>query len=505
MKLYTKITPIFIFFVHKIFGDAANKKYYGNLAFYGRGQSELAKYWNNIDEIKYSENVKIYFPHNETTIQNQPLVMFLPGKKKNPYSKIEFHILFKYNTGISLNQYHKIKTEMKVVPPPLDELISEGYTCESIGLPCDNITDYNFDSKPSEWLSYVDLQLYLEASDGDKRQNLNDIDNTNYSYKIENFTSPSQQWNECTGDIVYTHFNNTQNLSINYNSFVFKNYGTMPIYLLLGNTMFLKKEPTFMIKQGKFQNYFSDWSWNEESRGSETTYFNNTIYSKDSQNNECLVFKSNELDEYAISGHIVNGISAPPEAISLRIRLMRKSNFQGNFQLKIKNNGNYNLNELFFHPRNCKIPVGEEVELLIDTRSLYSTDPKNMINNDVKGYWFRKITNINDIRDKILKLYSQNREDDYHELFYLYDFIIHHTFPNSTSSYIKSNLNKDGPDCNIELQTHQDWINSQIIKQWPDDISFEDIHQLYNIDTLDNSNPYKEYIGINKLYNMNNI
>ncbi|OUM68765.1 hypothetical protein PIROE2DRAFT_3454 [Piromyces sp. E2] len=492
MNLLIKVVLIFIFIVYKVFGDdVVNEKYYGNLAFYGRGQRKLANYWNNIDEIKCLGKAKVYFPyseffeqniHNEDSAQNQPLVMLIPGKIRKSYSRIGFFIPSKYNTNISLNQYHKIKTEMKVIPPSIDELVSEGYTCDNIGLPCENIQDYNFNENPSEWLSHVELQLYIESSNINDSEDLEEKDKMSYHIRIENFTSPTQQWSECTGDIISSNFND-------YDSFVFRNYGTMPVYLFLGNTMFLKKEPTYMVRQGNIQHHFLDLNWNKKVIGNETVYFNDTIYNTDPKNSSCLKFKKIDEGEYVFSGHIENGISAPPEAISLRVLLLNK----GNFQLRINNKEWYDLNELFFQPRNCKIPLGKEIELLIDTRSLFYSNPKNTVNNDVEGYWLKSIIDANDIKNKSLKIHNHRIEDDSCEAFFLYDFIIHHTFPNSTSSYIKTKLNEDGPECNIELQTQEDWSNSKTIKSWPDDISLEVIHQSKNVVIPIMDNPYSDF------------
>ncbi len=161
-----------------------------NLAFFGRGQRGPTNYWNDINMIKGSNNAKVFYPYSESDSSdiykensenvkrknteensfnnadsNYPLVLFLPGKRNAKYSKIAFNIVNNENIDIDLSHFHKIKSEMKLVAPTADDLISEGYTCESIGLDCIDLKDLDFKARKDEWLSKVDIKLYLESDE----------------------------------------------------------------------------------------------------------------------------------------------------------------------------------------------------------------------------------------------------------------------------------------------------------------------------------------------------
>ncbi|ORX42276.1 hypothetical protein BCR36DRAFT_416175 [Piromyces finnis] len=491
INYFIKILSFLLFFgIHGSSGNVNKEEYYGNLVFYGRGQGKLANYWNDVEEIKHSTNVKIFFPGsnetfeytniNEISLKNLPLAILLPGRKKETFSEIEFFIPSNNNTSnISLSKYHKIKSEMKVIPLPVTELISEQYTCKSIGLPCSDLENYNFEKNSSEWLAKVDLRIYIKSENFHGKNNNNEKQSY---YQIENFNSPTQTWSECTGDIISSNFNDSTSTTL-YNSFVIRNYGTMPIYLLLSNTIFLRKEPTYIVRQGIIQPpFYTNWNGTKVEKGSRnetlSSNFNNTM----NNNNFITIYSKKEFFSY-----IKKGISAPPEALSLRIRLKKQSNFY----LKINNKKSFDLNKLFFNPRNCKLPLEEDVELLMDTRSLSFINSKNTINNDVNSYWFIGIANGNFAYLKNpFNLKNQNGKGK-EEILLLYDFIIHHTFPNSTSSYSKVKLNEYGIDCDISLQNHENWENSKMIKQWPDDIALKTFYlskYKYNI-----KNPYSKY------------
>jgi len=278
------------------------------------------------------------------TAKNYPLVLFLPGKRNEEYSKITFNVVNDENTDIDLSSFHKIKSEMKLVPPTAEDLISEGYTCESIGLDCTDLKEFDFEARKDEWLSLVNIKLFLE-SDAINNEENDDITTPEelmeyriyYHYEIENLKPPpSDKWSEVIGDIVSINFKDT---NYSYTDFLFRNYGTMPVYIFVGNTVFLKKEPTAMVDNGEFQNGFEDWSWHKDAKKRTITYFVNQIYEDDPEEKIGFKLETDIAGDAGFYVHVIKGISAPPEGLSFVIRPLTDNQFK----LKIDNKKEYTL------------------------------------------------------------------------------------------------------------------------------------------------------------------
>jgi len=479
----------------------ASQEIIGNLAFFGRGQRYLPNYWNDIKDTKGSKDAKVYFPYNEfdesdktdnntdivDNAKNHPLVLFLPGKKNRIYSNIDFQIKSE-QTLINLSSFHKFKSEMKLVPPSVEDLKSDGYTCESIGLSCKDLSDYDFNANSKEWLSKVNIQLYLESEDANNEEYDDPEERRNYHYRIENLNSPTNKWSECVGDIIITNF--FDSFTFTYTDFVFRNYGTMPVYIYVGNTMFLKKNPTDMVKEGIVQNNFDNWSWTKES-----TCFSNEKYSKDPDKKNGFKFVGITDGDSACFIKFLNGFSAPPEGISFVIHPLNDNQLK----FKIHSKKEFNLTENYLIHRNCKVPIGEESEFLIDVRSIVYSDPKFLLMNDIDAYWIQSISEINKIKEELKVTKGKKYADEYRDIWYFYSFTLHHTYPEDTSKYVKRKLFEEGPECNIELETHEDWgkkdYRNDVIPviQWPDDIKFDTIFKSKNyVETIDNDELNKE-------------
>jgi len=405
--------------------------------------------------------------------KNRPLTLFLPGRKDKEYSKLKFYVKEEEYTYINLVNFHKIKSEMKLVAPSVEDLISGGYTCESIDLPCTDLSEYNFEANKSEWLSKVNIKLFLESEDA------------SYYYEIENLKSPTNEWNEVVGDI---NRNKLNNLNILYNNFVFRNYGTMPVYIFVGNTLFLKKNPTVMVDNGEFQNGFEDWSWHKDASSRVVTYFANQIFEGDLDEKTGIKLETDEVAGAGFYVHIFKGISAPPEAVSIRIRPL----YDNYFRFKIDNKKEYLLTDNYFKYRNCQIPIAKESEVLIDIRSIIYSDPKFMLTNDISGFFLEPISNIYDIKEKLREEKKEEEAENYKDVVYIYSMTLHHTYPKDLSKYAQVKLKDDGPACNIKLETHEDWkdqskVNNALpIIQWPDNISFQTISESRNSYVIEN-------------------
>jgi len=460
--------------------------YFGNFAFYGRGQTTLPLRWNDIDEIEGTEGSKVFLPPSDDVdnsvdkrqdddddddekqedgkteedelvdqTKNYPMVMYLPGKKTNTYSYVQFFTSASNYYEFTLSEFYRIKSELKLVPPPVEDLVRDGYTCSNIGLECSGLSYYNFEDNEEEWIEKVDLKLYLITEDGKDE------------YEIENFTKPSNGWQECTGDID-TDYDN-------YSKLAFRNYGTMPVYLYIGNTIFLKKDPIYMVKNGVIRDGLGNWSWHKSnnSNNAEQSYFENEVYEEDPEQKIGVKFATKELGNAAYYIHIPNSIMAPPEAVSFRIRPLTDNQFK----FKIDNKKEYNFTSDYSEYRNSNLPVGEESEFLIDVRSLAFSDPKFMLNNDICGFWIQTISEIHNIKSELRKSGDEEAADAYEDVFYFYDFILHPTYPSDTSKYVQEKLDEEGGECRITMETHEDWEKCSNPKNpviaWPDDISLE--------------------------------
>jgi len=522
-----------------------------NLAFFGRGQRIPSIYWNDMNKIRGSIDAKIFFPYSESdssnnstttstdsdesnndvstaekreeanegdvtneenngedkveenkedddadsfvdTAKNYPLVLFLPGKKNEEYSKITFNVVNDENTDIDLSNFHKIKSEMKLVPPTAKDLISEGYTCESIGLNCVNLMEFDFEARKDEWLSLVNIKLYLE-SDGFNKEEDSELSpeelkeyRAYYHYQIENLKSPTDTWSEVTGDIVNTNFKGNR---YPYTDFLFRNYGTMPVYIFIGNTVFLKKDPTPMVENGEFQNGFEDWSWHKDASKRAVTYFANQIYKDDPEEKAGFKLETDVAGDAGFYVHVIKGISAPPEGLSFVIRPL----YDNQFKLKIDNKKEYVLTDDYFKHRNCKIPTDKESKILLDIRSITYADPKYMLTNDISGFFLMSISNIDDIKEIIRENEGEDAAKEYKDVVYIYGMTLHHTYPGNLTEFTHEKLDPDGPECNLKLETHEDWTADKVnpklpIIQWPDDVTFDTIFSSKNFFIIDDRN-----------------
>jgi len=441
-----------------------------NLAFFGRGQRQPTRYWNKV--IRKSNGAEVYYPfykYDTPDADNQPLVLYLPGMKddESGYSYINYYL--DDDEDINLTQYHLVKSEIKLVLPSANELITSGYTCASIGLTCNDLTEYDFDTNLNEWLSKVDFKLYLESDDANNETYDNEDSKYLFHYQIVGEKEITNEWGEFVGSIDKSELINPEFV---YNNLVFRNYGKMPIYIYIGNTIFLKKYPTDMVRDGEIQNKFSNWSWYQNTPNKPITYFSNQICPDDIEEKPCVKFVTKENGSFAYYVHIENGISSPPEGISFRIRPMNDNQFK--FKLDFKRE--YNLTNDYVIHRNCKIPIGEESEYLIDVRSLVYSEPKTLLTNDVSGFWLQTISDINQIKQNIKEEQGDDAADAYEEVLYFYSFTIHHTYPSDTSRYVKSKFFESGSECNINFETHADWERSTNeafpVIPWPDDFSY---------------------------------
>ncbi|ORX48690.1 hypothetical protein BCR36DRAFT_73100 [Piromyces finnis] len=458
-------------------------KMFGNLALYSRGTNDLPYLWDKGDVTNGSSDAKIYFPNkNGDDSENSPMILYLPGKKvKRNYSNIEFHLTkeprVKFN--INLGSFHKFKSEIKLVAPGIEELKNEGYTCKNIGLSCSDLSEYDFTIQAQEWLSLVDLKFVIEPEDYNRKYSYRDT-----YYEIENITPPTNEWMEMVGDIDSSKLLDDDPTL--YTRFTIRNYGRMPVYIFIGNSIFLKKDPTVMIKNGIIQHGFSI-NFIEEN------YILNEVYQEDPEKKNCIKFIPGINQDYGYIGSLNNnGFVAPPEGISIKARFMKKKDFK----LRV-GFSQYNIISDYLSHRNCDIPMDEEIEFLIDIRSLVYSNPRNTVPNYVYAYGISGVSLIQDTRQSFLErkyqeaLNSNDEEDE--EAIYFYDFVLHHTYPEDTSKYINKKLSEEGGECRLSLETHEDWSHpdkvnpTHPVSSWPDNISTFDIFNYkYFYKTIDN-------------------
>lgn len=515
MKILNSL--ILITTLYKLQCNAASSGIVSNLAFYGRGQRIPSIYWNDMKKIRGSKDAKVFFPYNESdglngnnskreenaaneadlivdTARNYPLVLLLPGKKDKDYSSIIFNVVNDENTEIDLTDFHKVKSEMKLVHPTAEDLISEGYTCEKIGLDCTDLKQYDFEAKRDEWLSKVDVQLYLR-SDNCIIESLDDEDLSEdfvldfCSYRIESNKGPTDEWSEVIGDIDDTM---VKDPTSTYNDFIFKNYGSMPVYIFIGNTVFLKKAPTEMVKNGVILNGFDNWSWHKDGNSRSITYFDDQVYEKDPERKKCAKLEVDVPGDAGFYVHFGKGISAPPEGLSFVIRSL----YDNKFKFKIENKKEIELDDYLEH-RHCALPIGEEIEYLVDLRSLVYSDPKFLLMNDVGGFWFMSISEVDDIKAEIA-LRNATEAEEYKDVLYFYSFTLHNTYPEDLKKYKKYDIPGSSEKCNMKLETHEDWadptkVNQKYpIIQWPDDIPFETIFKSKNYFIIEDESLFLE-------------
>ena len=452
------------------------KKLIGNFVFYGRGQSKFPKYWNNVFRVKGSIDAKVYLPPSEEF--NQPLMLYLPGKKSRQYSKLNFYVGFEEKDfDIDFCTFQKIKSEIKLVAPTVDELIAQGYTCQSIGLSCKDLKEYDFDANSEEWLAKVDLRLFIE-------QDLRDTTKPN-AYQIENFDKPSNEWKECSGDIIKK---NIKDIFYNYYDFVLRNYGDMPVYILMGNTMFLTgTKSEIVVKNGVTQKPYVDVSWTKEAtNGKKVTYFADQVYEDDTYKKKAVKFEvSDATSDYGYSIKTSDGILSPPEGISFRIL----PTVETLLQIKYGQNLVFNVTD-FLRGRNCEIPTGEESEVLIDLRSIAYENPTQMLNNEEASFTVSYISTFIWHQQEIRNTQGDAAADAYKEELYFYSMTLHHTYPNSLSDYKLKNLEYNIKPCNLTMKTHQDMTDWGRVSKWPIHIDVDYSHRYRNAYSTINGNIY---------------
>ncbi|ORX81072.1 L domain-like protein [Anaeromyces robustus] len=455
----------------------------GNISFYGRGQASLATHWCSVESIRSSTGVHIYFPEEDETqsiatnnkIRNYPMIVYMPGKGNKNYSYINFSIT---NQSADLLESSKIKAELRISAPSAKDLIDEGYTCESIGLTCTNLTDYNFSKNEKEWLSKVDLRFYIESDDIRSDPQYDDEEVEYFRLQLS-FGKLSTSWKEYVSQISFEEYFE----DLPYREYLIRNYGSMPVNVHIGNTFFLKSRVIPLLTNGAPASGYSSYSWlinGADTMGIDT----NDVYPDDNEKKIALIYSAVNKNDYAYYVH--NSYSdtyGPPEAISFRIR----SFFVNNFKLKIDNIKEFNLTTEYSIPRNCKIPNEEEVEILVDVRSLIYADSYHMVNNDITGFLIQAYTDNDHVKDKLVK---QNKDEDYinsnTSKVYFYSFNLHNTYPTNLKPYTvvkyDSNLSND---CDISMHDHADWKGESY--QWPTVISSVDKYYKLIVNAIDDS------------------
>lgn len=477
---------------------------YGNLAFYGRGSRRLPRYWKDLNKVKCTNGAMAYFPYtdadseqevttttapaegetNDDVISNDkainyPINIYLPSvinkKEGEPdYSEIRFEVERNDEENvdsivIDFSEYKTFKAEMKFRPPPVSKLVDDGYTCENIGLPCTNLADYDFTANPDEWLSLVDYRIFFEDPVNMNSEYFDEEDKVDFIYEFDSFPKPTSEWTEVIGTIGNMDYDSK------FTSFIMRNYGTMPVYLSVGNSMFLKERDTVMVQSGKFQNGFGDWSWGNKTR--------DYPYANDPNNENALYYFTDKDGGFAcyVSVDTYNvGFAAPPEGISFRVHPIEDNNFQ--FRVSHSDNS-YWLKNLttWLVDRNCQIPVGKQSTVLVDIRSMMYLDSKRMLKNEVSGFWVQSISEIKVIKDLLLAQGLETESINYLDEMYFYDYTLHHTFPTDLSKFKINTFNKtEGmPECDITVHSHKDWSDKS--NQWPNDVTFDEVFKSKNI------------------------
>jgi len=456
----------------------------GNISFYGRGQASLATHWCSAESINSSTGVQIYFPQEDKTqsaatnnkIRNYPLIIYMPSKGKKDYSYINFSLT---NPSADLLESSSIKSELRISVPNVDDLIAEGYTCESIGLTCTDLKSYDFTKNEKEWLSKVDLRFYIE-SDDIRSDPQYDNDEIEYFRLRLSFGQLSTSWKEYVSKISFEEY--YENLP--YREFLIRNYGNMPVNIHIGNTLFLKSRVIPLITNGAPASGFSSISWLINGAGSESGVDLSDVCPDDPEKKMALVYSAINKADFGYYVH--NSYSdtyGPPEAVSFRIR----SYFVNNFKFKIDNIKEFNLTTEFSIPRNCKIPNEKEVNILVDVRSLIYADSYHMVNNDITGFFIQAYTDNDHV---VSELEKKKKDKSYIEKntskVYFYNFNLHNTYPTNLKQYtlIKydTSVNKE---CDISMRTHKDWKGKDF--QWPTVI--DSINKFYKliVNTIDDS------------------
>jgi len=443
---------------------------------YGRGQSHFAKFWNYNSALQSLGGAKVYFPpckmcdqtlkgydsldestDNQIPFSNKPLALYLPESSNKIQPEISIYTTLE-KKSINIFTYNMIKSEMKLRAPSVQELIKNKYTCESLNLRCSDLNEYDF-NEDKEWVDHTEIKFFLRSED-------------NVEYEIRLHELISNTWNEFIGYIENKL--DTEYKNVIFNELIIRNYGTMPVYVLMGNTMFLKKEPIYIVKNGVIQNNFYNWSWHQSENG-EQTYFADSVYDGDPESKNGVKFEAKIPENYAYYAHSEIPIGVP-EAVSFKIRPLNDIQFRFKIDDKIE----YNLTSDYLVHRNCKIPVDEESEILIDVRSLVYSNPTYLLNNDISGFFLQTISDIDAIKERLSEEKGKEAADSYTEVLYFYDFVMHNTYPEDPYLYSNRKLDEEKEqDCIIRLEDHYDWGDSKIknkvypVVQWPDDVDLD--------------------------------
>lgn len=502
---------------------------FGNLVFFGRGQRHLPKNWCELEDISVSGNAKVYFPYSSLDVEeepskdpdeeptnnpeeetqskrdnigaivdtaaNYPLSIYLPANAEQGYSEARFEVLRsdKIFSGtsttevpeITFSEFKTLKSELKLTPPTVEELKSGGYTCESIGLDCNDLSEYDFKAS-TDWVNHVEIKILFEDPVGINEVIYED-EKESYRKELELNNEPTNEWQE-----IIVPINIVTETGTLFTSLMFRNYGKMPVYLEVGNTIFLKEKPTYIFKDGAIQNGFASWSWSNSGFSIDT----NAKFGDETDN--AWLFQSYRDGDISCSVHIDNPTSGPPEALSFKIRTLRYNEFK----VYIENKQELNYTEVQINQdRNCQIPLNEKVDVLLDVRSIAHLDSKKYYNNDITLYWVQSIgkvnedlalqelvqknntyANLTDISDeKLAEIQTNIAEiDKLLDKFYIYDIVLHHTYPKDLTQYqhLIKLFDDRSDECSVAMKSYEDWPEKNL---WPDDVAIEEIKESQNI------------------------
>ncbi|OUM67638.1 hypothetical protein PIROE2DRAFT_58674 [Piromyces sp. E2] len=483
------------------------EKLLGNFVFFGRGQRKLPKYWSDLSEIKVSKNSKVYFPYHKydndpekpnTTdeAKNYPLTLFLSGKNDEEYSEIRFNT--DRNDDINFKDYTYFKSELKFRIPKAKYLVNDGYTCENIGLSCTDLSQYDF-SKNNEWLNLIDFKIFFEDREISESTTYSNEEKKNLNYELTTFGTPTTEWKEHVAKIEIKDSN------LQYTSLVFRNYGKMPVYVSIGNSIFVKsnEEDIIIVKNGKYSEGFENMSWYKDDDGHEDTVFFDQVYPEDPEQKTSIYFSTKEDFNYAMKVEIKKiPTFGPPEAVSFKYRPMKDT------RLNLTFNRNLTLSIVeYLNARNCRTIQLEENTILVDLKYYILTDSKLLMDNNVNCIWIQTVTDIEGIK-KQLFTEDEIEKNAYVDDLYFYDLTFHNNYPTDLSPYTLTKLYSTG-ECDPSLHSH-DYISSAK-KRWPEDITFEKMIASKNIveyiDPNENINEdvsfaYKNIISSNYRFNI---
>ncbi|ORX80927.1 hypothetical protein BCR32DRAFT_293567 [Anaeromyces robustus] len=473
MKSYLSLILIIFFFFHH---TNANKLF-GNLVFFGRGLRDLPKYWN---EIEVTKNSYVYFPYSkydsdQTNLssssdeaKNYPLVIFLSEKNDKEYSEVRFEI--EKNDYVKLNDYTYFKSEIKFRIPKSKYLINDGYTCEKLQLPCTSLDKYDF-SNNNEWLDLIDFKIFLEDYSVKNDNTMTENDKKKISYELKDYNKITTEWQEINVKI------DSMDKEYNYTSLVFRNYGNMPVYVSLGNTMFVKSESddSVIIKNGIFQDGFEDWSWYQKTDDDKpTSVFHDKICPIDPEQKNSIYLATKTNYDFGLRMNVKSYSFGPPEAISFKYRPMKDSQLT----LTLNENLTLSINEYLIN-RNCDINPQEEITILVDIKYYILTDSKLLMNNDITGMWIQTVTDVEGIKKYIYtETQDEKLRDEYVEDIYFYDLTFHHCYPTNLEAFHLEKLYSTG-ECDLTLHSHDYILNLK--RRWPEDVAFEKMFKSKNI------------------------